>query len=206
MKDKNKVLVLGTKNRGKIKELKALLKDLTLTIRTLEDFPDTISVLEDENSYEENAKKKAFIISERLGLPVLSEDSGLEVSILKGAPGILSARFCGPTATAKENNTKLLKRLKNIPWHKRKARFICKMALADVKGPLKNKVYLTSGECQGFISLSPRGKNGFGYDPLFYLPQLNKTFAELTLAQKNLFSHRAQALNKMKEFIKKYFF
>ncbi|MCK4404103.1 MAG: XTP/dITP diphosphatase [candidate division Zixibacteria bacterium] len=194
-------IVLATNNKHKIREIKNILADLSVEILTLEDFTGFPKVEETGKTFEENAIIKAKAISRFTRLPSLADDSGLEVDALDGAPGILSSRFAGEHCSFEDNNRKLLHLMEDIPWERRGARFICVVALA--KDP--NHILTVKGEVKGFITLEERGENGFGYDPIFYLPHLNKTFAQLSLEEKNRISHRAQAFVKAKELIQKGF-
>ncbi len=188
------ILVLASKNRGKIREIETSLAMPSLTCRSLNDFPNLPEIIEDGSSFLENAFKKAQTISKSLNLPVLADDSGLEVDFLHGAPGIFSARFAGSRATDRENNEKLLALLKEVPEAERKARFVCVLILHGPSGVW----FQTEGICEGRITRAPKGLQGFGYDPVFYLPAFQKTMAELPLDFKNRISHRAQALEKMR--------
>ena len=179
-------LLLATTNRGKIREYRSLLKDLVLELVTPDELSIKIEVREDFPSYEENARMKANAYASVSHLPTLADDSGLEVDALGGEPGILSAR----AADSDEARIKyLLSRLKGVPREKRTAHFKCVIALAELTG----KTELSYGECAGLIALEPRGENGFGYDPVFFLPELGKTMAELPLGIKNQISHRSKA-------------
>lgn len=154
---------------------------------------------EPATSYEENARLKAVTAARLSQFPALADDSGLEVDILGGEPGSRSARFAGDNATDEDRISRLLSRLKDVPWHKRTARFICVIAIATPDG----KVELCHGDCSGFVAFEPRGTYGFGYDPVFYLPRLNKTMAELPLDVKNQVSHRGQAARKALKILEK---
>jgi len=191
------ILILATRNKGKVREIKTILNVPALTYRSLNDFPDLPEVIEDGSSFLENARKKARTISKSLNLPVLADDSGLEVDILAGDPGIYSARLSGPEATDRKNNEKLLALLKGVPKEKRTARFVCVLVLFHPSGQWLH----TEGSCEGHIAPAPRGDQGFGYDPIFYLPEFQKTMAELPLKTKNRISHRARALEKMRPHI-----
>lgn len=188
------ILVLATRNKGKAREIETALALPSLIFRSLIDYPDLPEVIEDGTSFLENALKKARTVSTRLNLPVLADDSGLEVDILNGAPGIRSARFSGPLATDQENNKKLLTLLRGVPEEKRTARFVCVLVLYDPSG----RWVQTEGTCRGRIALAPQGNQGFGYDPVFYLPELGNTMAQLPLETKNRISHRAKALERMR--------
>jgi XTP/dITP diphosphohydrolase len=191
------ILVLATRNKGKVREIGSALAIPFLTFQSLNDFPDLPEVIEDGATFLENALKKARTVSDSLNLPVLADDSGLEVDLLKGAPGVWSARFSGPRATDRENNEKLLTLLQGVPEEKRSARFVCVLVLYDPSG----RWVRTEGTCEGRIAVAPAGDQGFGYDPVFYLPEFQKTMAQLPLEKKNQISHRAKALEKMRPFI-----
>ncbi len=188
------ILVLATKNQGKIREIERALDLPNLEIRSLQDFPDLPEVEEDGRTFQENAFKKAQTCAQATGRPALADDSGLEVDCLNGAPGIYSARFSGTGATDEANNRKLLSLLGGIPEEKRTARFVCQMVLYLPEG----KWIQAEGFCPGIIAPGPRGEHGFGYDPVFYLPEFGKTMAEIPLEEKNRISHRAQALREIR--------
>lgn len=195
----NKEILLGTHNLHKIREILDLLSDLPITIRTLVDFPHISPVEEDGKTLEENAEKKAKFYSKSTGLLTLADDTGLEVAILKGEPGVRSARYAGENCSYEENNQKLLAKLSGMENGERLARFRCCLALFD---PEKKDLRIVEGSIQGEIVRMVQGKNGFGYDPIFYLPQLKKTLAELSLEEKNRVSHRAIAILKAKEILR----
>jgi XTP/dITP diphosphohydrolase len=184
------ILVLATQNQGKVREIEEALDLPRLEIRSLRDFPDLPEVVEDGQTFLENAFKKARACAQATCRPAMADDSGLEVDILNGAPGIYSARFSGAEATDEANNRKLLSLLEGVPEEKRTARFVCRMVLYFSEG----KWIQTEGFCPGIIARAPRGEHGFGYDPVFYLPEFDKTMAELPLEEKNRISHRARAL------------
>jgi XTP/dITP diphosphohydrolase len=187
------ILVLATHNRGKSAEIRALLEGYPVEIKDLNDFGPIPQVVEDGKDFEENAYKKASFTAKVLGLPALADDSGLVVDALGGAPGVHSARYAGPNATDAENNAKLLRKLAGV--NKRTARFECVLSLAVPMG-----FALTyEAKCEGMILEEPRGKNGFGYDPLFYYPAMGKTFAEMAMEEKSRVSHRGLALKELKE-------
>jgi XTP/dITP diphosphohydrolase len=188
------ILVLATRNQGKIREIEKVLDLPGLSIRSLKDFRDVPEVVEDGRTFLENAIKKAQACSQTTGQAALADDSGLEVSCLKGAPGIYSARFSGPEAKDQDNNQKLLSLLEGVPEVERTARFVCQMVLYLPDGTWIQ----TEGFCPGIIATAPRGEHGFGYDPVFYLPAFGKTMAELPLEEKNRISHRARALQKIR--------
>lgn len=182
-------LLLATNNKGKVREYKSMLKDLPFELVSQAELGIKTEVDEVGESLEENARLKATTLARESRLLVLADDSGLEVDALGGEPGRLSARYAGEGASDKDRVSYLLTRLKDVPEGKRSARFRCVIAIAQPDG----KVELCSGECEGIITLEPRGKEGFGYDPIFYLPGLGKTMAELTLEEKNRVSHRGRA-------------
>jgi XTP/dITP diphosphohydrolase len=188
-----KVLVLATRNEGKTREIRELLKDFPVDIKNLDDFGPIPSVEEDGLTFDDNAYKKASFTAKVLGLPALADDSGLEVVALDGAPGIRSARYAGPDATDAQNNEKLLEKMSGM--NDRSASFVCVISIAVPSG-----VALTyEGRCEGLIAESPAGDAGFGYDPLFYYPPLDKTFAQLSAEEKNRVSHRGKAFAELKE-------
>ncbi len=193
-------LLVATRNAKKLKEIKELLKGLPLKVTSLDDYRDMPDIEEDGKTFAQNAIKKAATISLYTGKLVMGEDSGLQVKALKNAPGVYSARFSGPCATDKKNNIKLLKALKNVPFKKRQARYCCSVALTDKK----RIVGIVSGSCSGIIALRAKGKNGFGYDPLFFIPRFQKTFGELDPSVKAKMSHRARALKKFRQLIERY--
>lgn len=196
-------LLVASANQGKIREIKNFLgnlKGINLEIVGLDEFPELPEVEEDGDSFKANALKKARVRAEQTGLLTLADDSGLSVESLGGEPGIYSARYAGEDATDEENNQKLMEKLKDLPEEKRKAHFICVMALVD---PENGEEIVVEGRCEGIIQLQARGENGFGYDPIFYLPEYQKTMAELPLEFKNQISHRAAALEKMKTAVKR---
>ena len=185
-------LVLATRNKGKISEFKALISEFRIEIKSLDDFGNIPQIAEDGKTFEDNAYEKALFAAKRLGLPVLADDSGLMVEALGGIPGVRSARYAGETATDKENNRKLLQEMKGVA--DRKASFKCVIAIAVPKGPS----LLYEGICHGEIAHELKGKNGFGYDPIFYYPPLKKTFAQLGAEEKNKVSHRGKAMDQLR--------
>lgn len=196
-------LLVASANPGKIREIKSFLGNINgikLEIVGLDEFPDLEEVIEDGDSFTANALKKARLRAEQTGLLSLADDSGLVVEYLGGEPGIYSARYAGEKASDEENNLKLIEKLKGLPAEKRKAVFICVMALVD---PVSREEIVVEGRCEGIIQLEAKGENGFGYDPIFYLPDYKKTMAELPLKVKNQISHRAVALEKMKTEVKR---
>ena len=185
-------LLLGTNNQAKVREYKTLLQHIPFEMVTLIEQGITTVVNEVGESLEENASLKATILAKESQLLTLADDSGLEVDALGGEPGRLSARYAGEGASDRDRINYLLLRLKDVPWPERSARFRCVIAVATPGGVVE----VCSGECRGFITFEPRGKEGFGYDPIFYLPELDKTMAELPLRIKNQVSHRGQAARK----------
>lgn len=186
-------LLLGTNNRSKVAEYRALLKNIPYELVTLGELGLKIDVTESGRTFEENAALKAVAFTAESGLLTLADDSGLEVEALGGEPGPLSARYAGEGAGNTERISFLLKRLEEVPREKRQARFRCVIALAGCG----EKLELFSGECLGLIAFEPKGNSGFGYDPVFYLPELGKTMAELTFNEKNWLSHRGKAARKV---------
>ena len=193
-------LIVATKNKGKLKEIQRLLAGFDLRITSLADYPKCPDIVEDGDTFASNAVKKAVTIARYTKKLVLGEDSGLEVKALGNRPGIYSARFAGEDATDKRNNAKLLRLLRDVPSDKRQARYRCFAALADGG----NVIALVSGSCRGVIATRARGKNGFGYDPLFLIPRYKQTFGELDPAIKAKMSHRFRALRKMKKAFQEY--
>ena len=192
-------LLLATNNQGKARELKSLLRDIPFEIVTPSEIGIDAEVKENVNSFEENAGLKASALAKQSGLLTLADDSGLEVDALGGEPGVLSHRYAGEGATDEDRVRYLLTKLEGVPQEKRTARFCCSIAVATPEG----EVELFSGECQGFITFKPKGTLGFGYDPIFYFPELGKTMAELPLAEKNQVSHRGKAARKAIELLKR---
>jgi len=184
-------LVLATRNKDKVTEILAGLSHLNGTLRflTLDDFPDAPEVVEDGESLEENAIKKAREIHQATGLPALAADTGLMVEALNGAPGVYSGRYAGPKATYADNVQKLLRDLHAYDLSSRKARFCAVIAFAH-----DNKIEIARGECRGTIARAPRGVGKFGYDPVFIVDGIGKTYAEMSMAEKNQISHRGRAL------------
>lgn len=193
-----KEIVLATRNRHKGEELAALLGDLGIRIRTLADFPTAPEVEEDGATCEANAIKKAREIARATGLTAVADDTGLEVDALGGRPGVLAARYAGEHATYEDNWRKLLQELAGVPGPKRTARFLTVAAIALPGGD----VHVAQGILEGLITEEPAGDRGFGYDPVFKVPELGKTLAELTAGEKNSISHRAKAFVQAKEILR----
>ena len=191
------VIVLATRNSGKVKEFQQLLKNFPVEIKNLNDFGPIPEVEEDGTTFDDNAYKKASFTAKVLGLPASADDSGLVVEALSGAPGVKSARYAGDKATDKENIEKLLSEMKEK--NNRQAAFKCVISIAVPSGP----ALTYDGRCEGEITNEPHGVSGFGYDPVFHFPEYGKTFAELTSQEKNRVSHRGKALGEVvKEFDK----
>jgi XTP/dITP diphosphohydrolase len=191
-------LVLATRNRHKREELAALLGDLGITIRTLDEFPDAPDVVEDGDTCEANAIKKARAIAEFTGLPAVADDTGLEVDALGGRPGVYAARYAGEDATYEDNCRKLLQEMVGVPREQRTARFLTVAAIALPS----DGVRVAQGTLEGAIAEEARGTLGFGYDPVFLIPELDKTLAQLSPDQKNTISHRAKAFTQAKDVLK----
>ena len=190
-------LVLATNNPHKIEEMTAILEGLDVEIVTRDAYPDFPDVEETGATLEENAILKAEAIYEFTGLPSMADDSGLEVDALDGIPGVNSARYAGPGCTFADNNAKLLEALDGVPDEKRTARFRCVIAICFGKGVTK----LAEGRIDGQITTDVRGRQGFGYDPIFLIPHLGLTFAEMPPDQKNSMSHRGRAVRKAREVV-----
>jgi len=190
-------LVLATRNSGKIAEFKTLLSGFPLELKSLKDFGPIPEVEEDGETFEDNAYKKAHFTARVLGFPALADDSGLVVEALGGQPGVLSARYAGEGAGDEANIRKLLKAMESVS--ERRAAFECVIAIAVPRGP----ALIYEGRCEGEIARAQSGKNGFGYDPVFYYPPLGKTFAEMSQEEKNQVSHRGKAMAELRREIDK---
>ncbi|MBK5283036.1 MAG: XTP/dITP diphosphatase [Nitrospiraceae bacterium] len=190
-------VVLATRNHNKVIELVALLGDLGITIRTLDEFPEAPDVVEDGTTCEANAVKKARAIAEFTGLPAVADDTGLEVDALGGRPGVYAARYAGEEATYEDSCRKLLRELTGVPPERRTARFLTVAAIAL---PF-DEIRVAQGILEGVIAEEARGTLGFGYDPVFLIPELGKTLAQLSAEQKNQISHRAKAFAKIREML-----
>lgn len=182
------IIVLATRNQGKVKEFAEMLKDFPVEIKGLADFGPIPEAVEDGATFDDNAYKKASFTAKVLGLPAMADDSGLTVEALGGAPGVYSARYAGDKATDNDNIAKLLKEMEGQA--NRKAAFECVISLAVPAGP----ALTFEGRCEGEILTAPRGEDGFGYDPVFFCPTLGKTFAEASMEEKNRVSHRGKAV------------
>lgn len=187
-------LLLGTGNRKKGEEMAALLAPLGIVLETLKDVPEAIEVEETGTTFRENATLKAVEQAKHLGRWVLAEDSGLAVDALDGGPGVYSARFSGEDATDEKNNELLREKLDEVPTERRGAGYHCHMVLADPEGQVRAESH---GTCRGRITRDYRGDGGFGYDPLFEIPEYHQTFGELPALVKNYLSHRSRAASCM---------
>jgi len=193
-------LVLATNNEHKIREIRSLLKNLSVELLILRDIPNLPPLVEDAATFEENAVKKATAVFQHTGLPTLADDSGIEIFYLNMQPGVHSARYAGINATDEQNNEKLLQAMRGVAPRRRRAQFRSVIALVD-----KGVREITEGIFSGTLAEAPRGSNGFGYDPLFIPDGLSRTSAELTDEEKNAISHRGQSLRKMIEVLQKRF-
>mgnify|MGYP000745438493 CR=1 FL=1 len=194
-------IVLATTNQGKAAEFAALLKELPVEVRTLKDYPQIPDIIEDGNTFIDNALIKARTVAKACGQVAMADDSGLMVDVLNGAPGIFSARFAGEEKDDAKNTAKLLNLLKDTAEAQRGAQFCCAIAIVLPDG----REYTTEGICRGQITFAPAGSGGFGYDPVFYVPKLQKTFAELSMGEKNAVSHRGIANAQALEILQKLF-
>lgn len=194
-------LVLATRNPGKVREMRVFLAHLGVDVLGLDAFPGVPEVVEDGFTFAENALKKARTVVAATGLPALADDSGLEVDALGGEPGIFSARFAGPGATDEENNARLLAAMEGVPPGRRRARYRAAVVVVTPDG----REVLREGACEGEILTAPRGSGGFGYDPLFYVPELDKTFAELEPEERQALSHRFRALRALRPTLEEMF-
>jgi XTP/dITP diphosphohydrolase len=200
---KMKKLILASNNKGKIEEIKKILSDMNVEVFSLKEMDIDIDVVEDGETFEENAKKKCSEIYKELirrkekNFIVIADDSGLEVEYLNNEPGVYSARYAGEHGNDKKNNEKLILNLEDVPYEDRKARFICQLALINENNEYRGVI----ASVEGYILEEEKGGDGFGYDPLFYYEPLRKTFSEMTMEEKNKISHRGIALQKMKKTI-----
>jgi len=193
-------VIVATRNRGKTREIREALKGLGVRIRSLSDFSNVPEIEENGKTFVDNALKKARYYTKYFGKVTLADDSGLEVDFLKGLPGIYSARYAGEKASSQENNEKLLREMERVPISKRGARFKCVIAVVSPDGG----EILAEGVCRGRIGFGEKGRRGFGYDPLFILPNYGKTMAQLSLKEKNKISHRGKALRKIRKMIQSF--
>ncbi len=197
MSNSLKKIIIATKNKGKAAEIKKLFEPAGVKVCSLLDFANLELPPETGTTFAANATAKARYAAEKTGYACLADDSGLEVDYLSGAPGVYSARYAGPDATDEDNWRKLLAALSGVPADKRGARFVCVVAFVELAG-FNATVHTFDGVLEGTIAASPSGPNGFGYDPVFFIPCLQKTVAQLSLDEKNGISHRGQALKKFK--------
>ena len=193
-----KELVLASGNKGKMAEFQRLLEGLDVQIHSMKEYPEIGEIVEDGSTFAENALIKARAVCKATGKPAMADDSGLAVDALNGAPGIYSARFAGEQRSDADNNAKVLQLLEGVEDSKRTARFFCVIAIVLPDG----REYTAEGTCEGTILHALQGEGGFGYDPLFYVESLDKTFAELTMEEKNRISHRGHANRKAVEIIR----
>jgi len=193
-------LIVATKNKKKLLEIKEILKDYPLKITSLADYSYTPRVVENAKTFQENAIKKAVKIAHFMKKLTLGEDSGLCIEALGGAPGVYSARFSGKDKSDTKNNLKVLRLMQGLPQNKRKAWYVCAVAIADENG----LIGVVEGKCFGVIGFEPKGNSGFGYDPLFVIPKYKKTFAQLGPQIKHKMSHRFRALEKVRKIIQKH--
>lgn len=189
-------LILATHNKDKEKELKDILKNLPFEVLTLDQFPEIGEIDETGSTLYENAKLKAETVHKITHLPSIADDTGLEVDVLNGAPGVFSSRYAGENVSYEDNVTKLLKEMESIPLGKRSARFRTVIFYTDGEREL-----YTEGAIKGYITEERRGNKGFGYDPVFYIPEVKKTMAELKTDEKNKLSHRGQAMRKLRKLL-----
>ena len=189
-------LIIATHNSDKEKELKSVLDDFPVDVISLDQFPEIGEIEETGSTLYENAKLKADTVNKITNLPCLGDDTGLEVDALEGAPGVYSSRYAGENVSYEDNVTKLLREMSSTPYEKRTAQFRTIIFYTDGEREL-----YTQGEIKGYITEEQRGKNGFGYDPVFYIPDVKKTMAELTPAEKNKLSHRGQAMRKFRKLL-----
>jgi XTP/dITP diphosphohydrolase len=192
-------IVLATHNRDKREELQEALSEFTVKILSLNDFPFIGEIEEVGQTLLENSMIKAKTVHNLTQLPVIADDTGLEVEALNGAPGIYSARYAGEDVTYEDNVNKLLAEMENIPLENRKAQFRTVISFVD-----KDRELWTEGTIKGIIGESAKGKNGFGYDPVFFVPELEKTFSELSIGEKNRISHRGLAMKKFRILLREY--
>lgn len=193
-----KEIIVATGNKHKVEEIRAILDDLNISVIPMTSFSSYPETIEDGKTLEDNAIKKAIEAAKFFNKWVIADDTGLEVDFLNGEPGVFSARYAGENCSYDDNNKKLLEKLQDVPEGKRTAKFRCVIAISSPEG----KISLAKGEIFGIISKVSSGKNGFGYDPIFFIPEKNKTFAELDSKEKNTISHRSRALQKAKDIVK----
>lgn len=191
-------LIFATGNQGKMKEIREILADMDVEILSMKEAGVDLDIQEDGVTFQENAIIKAKAVQEATGELTLADDSGLEIDYLNGEPGVYSARYMGEDTSYRIKNANLIKRLEGVPMEQRTARFVCVIAAAFPDG----RVETARATIEGVIGYEERGENGFGYDPIFYVPEYNCSTAELSPVQKNAISHRGKALRQMKEILK----
>ena len=194
-----KEIIIATKNAGKAKEFEHIFKPYNVRVKSLLDFEEMDDIVEDGKTFEENALIKARAIASRFNQMVLADDSGLEVDALDGRPGVYSARYAGEGRNDEDNILKVLHELEGVPTDERGARFVCALAIVTPQGD----EVVVRGTCEGRILTECLGTEGFGYDPIFYLPHLSKTMAQLPKSEKNVLSHRADAFVKLQPYLEK---
>lgn len=194
-----KQVIVATKNAGKAKEFEHIFNQYNVVVKSLLDFEGIEEIVEDGQTFEENALIKARAIAKQFNQVVIADDSGLEVDALDGRPGVYSARYAGEGRNDQANIEKVLSELKGVPTQNRSARFVCALALVTPEG----EEVVVRGTCEGQILSECVGSEGFGYDPIFYLPQLGKTMAQIPKSQKNVLSHRAEAFKKLQDILMK---
>ncbi|WDF04135.1 XTP/dITP diphosphatase [Shouchella hunanensis] len=191
-----KELLIATSNKGKVEDFKKLFQGM-YEVKSLLDYPHIPDIIEDGQTFQDNAQKKAEVLSTALNETVVADDSGLVIDALNGRPGVFSARYAGEEKNDQANIEKVLEDLRGVAEQDRTARFVCTIALAS---PNKETIFF-EGQCEGFISHEQVGEHGFGYDPIFYVGQTAKTMAQLTLEEKNEISHRARAIEQLKDYL-----
>jgi len=194
-----KQVIIATKNAGKAKEFEHIFNQYNVVVKSLLDFDGIEEIVEDGQTFEENALIKARAIAKQFNQVVIADDSGLEVDALDGRPGVYSARYAGEGRNDQANIEKVLSELEGIPTQERSARFVCALALVTPEG----EESVVRGTCEGQILSECLGNEGFGYDPIFYLPELGKTMAQIPKSQKNVLSHRAEAFKKLQDILMK---
>ena len=194
-----KQVIVATKNAGKAKEFEHIFNQYNVVVKSLLDFEGIEEIVEDGQTFEENALIKARAIAKQFNQVVIADDSGLEVDALDGRPGVYSARYAGEGRNDQANIEKVLSELEGVPTQNRSARFVCALALVTPEG----QEVVVRGTCEGQILSECVGSEGFGYDPIFYLPQLGKTMAQIPKSQKNVLSHRAEAFKKLQDILMK---
>ncbi len=193
-------IIVATRNSGKLREIKVILTGYPLRLLSLKDFPEVPEIPEDGSTFAENAAQKAITVARLTGRVAIADDSGLAVDALNGRPGVYSSRYAGENASDEDRYRWLLKEMESIPEGRRQGAFVCAAAIALPSGDAE----IVEGQIRGSISFEPRGHNGFGYDPIFFLPEFGRTVAELDPALKNRISHRARAFEKLKQVLPRF--